>query len=173
MGEGIQRALNAGFKNIISVELGIKYYQKCYKKYVNNPYVHLYLGDTEDLLEGLISPINESITFWLDGHNSGHDTAWGKHESPLIQELEIIKRHPIKNHTILIDDMRCWKKPHYEFDENDILALLKSINPNYEITFEDGHIKDDIMVAYMNYYYTKDVVVSGTLSFRSISLSVS
>ena len=25
----------------------------------------------------------------------------------------------------------------------------------------------------MNYYYTKDVVVSGTLSFRSISLSVS
>lgn len=149
VGEGVQRALNAGFKNIITVELAPHYYKHCVNRFQSNPDVHIYLGDTEDLLEGLISPINEPITFWLDGHNSGYDTAWGKHESPLMQELEIIKKHPIKTHTILIDDLRCWEKPHYEFDKNDIVDFLKSINPEYEIAYEDGHVKNDIVVAYI------------------------
>ena len=149
VGQGVQKALDAGFTNIISVELAPHYYERCTYIFKDNPYVHLYMGDTEDLLEGLISPINEPITFWLDGHNSGYDTAWGKHESPLMQELEIIKKHPIKTHTLIIDDLRCWEKPHYNFDKEDIISFVKTINPDYEITYEDGHIKNDILVAYI------------------------
>lgn len=77
IGEGIQRALNAGFKNIISVELGLNYYNFSVNRFKSKSNVHIYLGDTEDLLEGLISPINEPITFWLDGHNSGYDISLG------------------------------------------------------------------------------------------------
>lgn len=147
VGEGVQKALDAGFTNIISVELSPQYYNHCVSRFRNNNRVHLYLGDTEDLMWSLISKINEPITFWLDGHNSGGDTAWGYHESPLMQELEIIKKHPIKNHTLIIDDLRCWEKPHYVFDKNDIINFLKKINPNYDIVYENGHIENDIMIA--------------------------
>ena len=149
VGEGVQKALESGFKNIISVELAPNYYNHCVSKFKDNNYVKLFMGDTEDIMEQLISSINEPITFWLDGHNSGADTAWGKHESPLIQELEIIKRHPIKTHTLIIDDLRCWEKPHYDFDKSDVLEFIKTINPDYEIVYEEGHIMDDILVAYI------------------------
>lgn len=149
VGDGVQRALDAGYTNIISVELAPHYHQSCVNRFKNNNFVHLYLGDTEDIMGELISHINEPITFWLDGHNSGYDTAWGYHESPLMQELEIIKKHPIKTHTLIIDDLRCWEKPHYDFDKEDILSFLKTINPDYEFTYEEGHIKDDILVAYI------------------------
>jgi len=148
VGEGIQNAIVAGFKNIISVEISELYFKYCVGRFNGNKdKVHLYWGDTEDLLEGLISPINEPITFWLDGHNSGGNTGCGKHESPLMQELEIIKNHPIKNHTIIIDDMRCWEKPHYDFDRDDIINFLKTINPNYEIIYENGTAANDIVIA--------------------------
>jgi len=149
VGDGVQKALNAGFKNVISIELSEMYYNLCKYKFNNNKFVHLYLGDTEDIMWDLISKIYDPITFWLDGHNSGGNTAWGKHESPLMQELEIIKKHNIKNHTIIIDDLRCWEKPRYDFDKNDIISLVKIINPCYEIVYEDGHIPNDILVAYI------------------------
>jgi len=149
IGDGVQKALDAGFEKIISVELGQNYYDHCVSRFKNNEYVNLYLGDTEDLMESLISKINEPITFWLDGHNSGYDTAWGKHESPLIQELEIIKKHHMNTHTLIIDDLRCWEKPHYNFDKNDVIEFVLSINPNYEIIFEDGHVPNDILVAFI------------------------
>ena len=110
LGNGILNAMDAGFKYIISIELSPIYYNQCMVKFGQNNRIHLYLGDTEDLLSEIISKIEEPITFWLDGHNSGGNTAWGKHESPLMQELEIIKNHSIKTHTIIIDDLRCWKK---------------------------------------------------------------
>lgn len=56
----------------------------------------------------MLDNINERITFWLDGYYSCCDTALGKYWSPLIQELEHIKNHSIKNHIILIDDMQYW-----------------------------------------------------------------
>lgn len=149
IGEGIVKALDAGFENIISIELSPFYYQYCVTRFRGNKFVHLHMGDTEDILEELISKIDEPITFWLDGHNSGGNTAWGKHESPLMQELEIIAKHPIKTHTLIIDDLRCWVKPQYEFDTNDVISFVKNINPNYEITYEDGHVANDIMVAYI------------------------
>lgn len=149
VGEGIQKALDAGFKNIISTELAQNYHYHCLYRFKNNDFVHLYLGDNEDLMGKLISVINEPITFWLDGHNSGGDTAWGKHESPLMQELEIIKNHSIKTHTLIIDDLRCWEKPHYDFDKEDVLTFVKTINPNYEIVFENGHVQNDILVAFI------------------------
>lgn len=149
VGEGVQKALDAGFTNIISVELAPHYYNRCVMRFKDNDRVHLYLGDTEDLFKELIPKVQEPITFWLDGHNSGYDTTWGKHESPLMQELEIIKNHPIKTHTLIIDDLRCWEKPHYDFDKGDILTFVKSINPDYIITYENGHIENDILVAYI------------------------
>lgn len=66
-----------------------------------------------------------------------------------MQELEVIKNHHIKNHTIMIDDMYCWENPNpvHGFYNDDILKILLEINPNYEIEYQDGCRIADILIA--------------------------
>jgi len=149
LGNGIQNAIDAGFKYIYSIELSDKYYNICKEKFSNNPNVTIIKGDSCEVLYDVIKNINEPITFWLDGHYSCEDTALGKHWAPLIQELEQIKNHPIKNHTILIDDMRCWLEPNpvHGFYTPDIINKLNEINSDYEYIYENGHNVNDILVS--------------------------
>lgn len=149
LGNGIENAVNAGFKHIYSIELSDKYYNICKKKFESNSNVTIIKGDSCEVLFDLIKDINEPITFWLDGHYSCDDTALGKYWTPLIQELEQIKNHSIKNHIIIIDDMRCWLEPNpvHGFYTPDIINKLKEINENYEFIYEDGHKVNDILVA--------------------------
>lgn len=140
-GEGIQAALSAGFQKVYSIELSPKMYEICTKKYKLNNDVHLFLGDSQDVLSKIIVEIDEPVTFWLDAHASGGDTM-GAALPPIIEELEIIKSHSIKTHNILIDDLRCW-------NWNGILKKkLLEINPDYIIRLEDSSLfKNDIMAA--------------------------
>jgi len=149
LGDGIQQAIDAGFKKIISIELSDKYYNLCKNKFKNNLNVKIIHGDSFKILPTIISEINEPITFWLDGHYSCDDTALGEYWTPLIQELDEIKKHKIKNHTILIDDMRCWKEPNpvHGFCTLDIFNKLKEINNLYHFLYEDGIEQNDILVA--------------------------
>ncbi len=101
----------------------------------------------------MISAIHTPITFWLDGHFSYEDTAQGDKYSPLLDELEIIAKHSIKNHTILIDDLRCWniKDPNYRFGLDEIKNKIKAINPKYKYSIEDSTaFPQDILVATVN-----------------------
>jgi len=149
MGDGIQQALEAGFQKVISIELAEKYYNICKERFKEDPRVSIYKGDSYKVLPDIISKIEERITFWLDGHHSCGDTALGDYWSPLIHELDAIKTHSIKDHTILIDDMRCWKEPNptHGFQETDIIEKLKEINNNYNLIFIDGGEPEDILVA--------------------------
>lgn len=151
LGDGIQQALNVGFQNIISIELSDKYYSISTNRFINNHNIKIIKGDSYKVLPDIIKDINTPITFWLDVHYSCEDTALGDHWSPLIQELDAIKEHNIKTHTILIDDMRCWEEPNatHGFYKDDIFKKLLEINPNYEFTYEDGLQKNDILVAHI------------------------
>jgi hypothetical protein len=147
MGDGISLAIEAKFKNIISIELSENFFNFCSEKFKSNKNVNLLLGDSEIVLKDTISNIDKPITFWLDGHYSACGTAFGLHESPLMQELDIIKEHHVKTHTIIIDDLRCWVKPQYEFDVSDLITKLREINEEYEISYEDGYVENDVLVA--------------------------
>lgn len=76
--------------------------------------------------------------------------------------MDILAAHPIKTHTILIDDMRAFgpSKKECLFDVEELKDLtqegvverVKAINPDYKISYEDGHhgkivFKNDILVA--------------------------
>jgi hypothetical protein len=148
LGEGVLLALNAGFKHVYSIELSPDLYKNCLKKFQNSSRVKLFLGSSENLLENVIRNINKPITFWLDAHYSGGNTAKGIEFSPIMKELEIIKNHPIKTHTILIDDVRCMGGQGFDFVTLDqIINKILEINPKYKISFESGFIEDDILVA--------------------------
>lgn len=150
VGHGVQQALEAGFEKVISIELSDKYFQLCTHRFFTNKNVRIIHGDSYKVLPDVIKDIDHPITFWLDGHHSCGDTALGDFWAPLMQELDAIKNHSIKNHTILIDDMRCWEKPNkvHGFFKDDIFKKLHEINPDYKFTYEDGHVANDVLVAH-------------------------
>jgi hypothetical protein len=110
-------------------------------------------GDSVQVLPKILQNIKEVVVFWLDGHWSMGDTAKGPLDVPLLHELDAISKHPIKNHILLIDDIRLignasepvegWRN----FSIQDVKDKILSINPDYKFHFEEGHVKDDILVA--------------------------
>lgn len=147
-GDGIAKALEAGYKEVYSIELSQPHYQHCCKRFEGNPNVHLYEGDSAVVLKTILAKIDKPATFWLDGHYSWYANARGDTNTPLLKELEAIASHPIKTHTILINDVREFGTVRFDFLEiSDAILAIKKINPNYEITYDDGVIAKDILVA--------------------------
>jgi hypothetical protein len=142
VGDGIQYALDAGFKTVFSIELSKELYNMCVKRFANHDNVHLILGDSSEVLGDLLRMIKEPATFWLDAHGS---STLKKNESPLMKELDIIGKHKIKTHTILIDDIRCFGI--FGFDVETIRSKLLKINPEYKFCFEYGFQAEDILTA--------------------------
>jgi len=149
-GHGIQKALDVGFEKIYSIELSPRYFEHCCNRFAHCPNVQVLFGDSSIVLSQLLKSIDAPATFWLDGHFSNDDTAKGKTNTPLMRELEHIRKHPIKTHTILIDDIRYLGTDTLDFITlEDLVGKLKEINPNYQITFEDGYCSNDVLVAYI------------------------
>jgi hypothetical protein len=148
-GEGIKNAIFAGYPSIHSIELTDKYYQYCKSYFKYNANINLHHGDSLVELPTILRKINQPCTFWLDAHYSGGDTNFVNSLTPLMKELEIIKNHHIKEHTILIDDLREWSRdfPAIGFGIEDIKANILEINPNYIFSVADGHVAGDILVA--------------------------
>jgi hypothetical protein len=66
---------------------------------------------SEEYLPELLEKLSGNICFWLDGHFSGGETFRGSKDTPILHELEIIKKHVSRfgNIAVLIDDIRlCW-----------------------------------------------------------------
>lgn len=156
-GDAVQKALDAGFGHCYSIELSDKYYNLAKDRFKDNPKVTIIQGDSALILYDVIKDL-DGITFWLDGHFSKGDTALGLWCSPLMVELQQIEKQG-KNNTIIIDDMRIWRKPAickcleypcnkiYGFSELDIIDQVLRINPNYGIYYIDGFVENDILIA--------------------------
>jgi len=147
-GDGIQMALNVGFPIVLSIELSPVLCQECIERFKNQKNVAVLQGDSSIVLPLLLTNIDAPATFWLDGHYSGGITAKGTSFSPILAELDAIANHPIKTHTILIDDVREFGKIDFDYvNLNTIVEKIYSINPDYLISFEDGFIPNDVLVA--------------------------
>lgn len=101
-------------------------------------------NDSVEALKELIPAINEPICFWLDAHAGAQKYARGTVDVPLLQELEIIKNHKIKNHIIAIDDAHLFGKKqldafgnvvcdysHVSFET--VSNYIQSINERYDV----------------------------------------
>lgn len=157
-GDGIQYALNHGFKKIYSIELDDERYNLCKKRFEKYDNVTIIKGDSSVELANLLKTINEECSFWLDAHYCGDGFAIAEKWSPIMAELEAIKKHSIKTHTILVDDYRCMDNKHIDEDTNKpigfpgkdhLFDLLREINGKYSFKFFDGCQKNDIVAAYL------------------------
>lgn len=108
----------------------------------------LITGDSGLSLQKLIPALTEPTTFWLDAHFEKRQESM-RSWCPLYEELEIIGKSPIKNHTIMIDDMRVvgrslWGK---KVIRNEIINRIMAINKDYRIVYEDNTMaENDVMV---------------------------
>ena len=102
---------NAQF--VYSIEPSKKYYDIAKEKLSHKKNIELINGTSEESLENILKDlISDNVSFWLDGHFSGGDTFEGTNHSPVLIELDIIKKHlsKYKNIVILIDDFRIFSK---------------------------------------------------------------
>ena len=111
-------ALRQSFDQIYSIELSEELWARCNKRFAKQGHISIPHGDSGQVLPDLLSRIKAPCLFWLDGHYSAGITAKGNKETPILEELEYIFAHQIKDHTILIDDARLFTGqqgyPHLE-----------------------------------------------------------
>jgi hypothetical protein len=149
-GESVRLAIACGFKKIYSIEINpdlVQSNRQQFAEYIERGQVEIIEGDTFIVFPELIKRLDGRTTFWLDAHWDGGPM--GVVKCPLPMELDAISQHAIKNHTIMIDDRRCFGIGNWGAGivESEIITKVKDINPLYEIAYENGCIPDDIITA--------------------------
>ena len=134
------------FKKIVSIEIEPDFVEIVNNKFVKSgdyPDVEFqfHLGDSKSVIPNIIHDIDEKITFWLDGHEF--------YQIPLLEELIAIKNHKIKDHIIMIDDVRMFDSPEWNIIGHDnVIKLIMDINKSYKITYHNSpHGINDILIA--------------------------
>lgn len=141
-GDTVLMAVQEGFEKVFSIELNENRYIAAVKRFENEPKVKIVKGDSSIELPAIIKDLNSLIFFWLDAHLDGPVNA------PLFEELNAILQHPIKNHTILIDDVRRFGEYLLNASKESLSKKLLEINSRYVIRYEnDGLTVDDVMAA--------------------------
>ena len=150
-GAGVEVAIEAGMSDIRSVETHYDFFIECKNAFCDDTRVQLWHGDSLDLLPTMIEGISDRITFWLDAHDGNSPTS-GKNRAPLLEELKIIGQHPVKDHVILIDDVRLFGIGFWEgVTQINVVNAILAINPNYVVIYEDSSaFSEDILVAYVD-----------------------
>ncbi len=131
------------FEQIYTIELAADLYERAEKQFAGYPHVHVLPGDSAEVLPALLEVISEKCLFWLDGHYSGSGTARGSADSPIIGELNAIRKHLRNDHVILIDDARLFDGTNGYLTQQEAFSLLREINPLYSV-----RQRDDIIQAY-------------------------
>ena len=144
LGDGIKNVLN-NYVKIHSIELSKKWYDHNVEQFRNEPTVEIHLGDSKEILTKLLENIKEPVTIFLDAHFSGKLTAFGDEETPLLFELEILKKRPYDD-VIIIDDCRllgksgtCGRGPddsvypemHNDWENITEYEIFKLMKPEY------------------------------------------
>jgi hypothetical protein len=121
--------LKDSFKQLFSIELDYGIYKLAKKRLSSYEHVHIFHGDSSKLLPEILKNLKEPALFWLDAHYSSGVTARGELQTPVMQELSIIFSHHIKNHCILVDDVKDFNGLN---DYPEIGALINYVDINSE-----------------------------------------
>lgn len=148
LGDTVKLALHANYTTVHTIELNESLAKRAIELFKDNSAVKVWKGDSIDCLEKIVNNLTEPATFWLDAHASGPLSGGKTGGGPVVDELKIISKSPIKTHTIFIDDRRLFGSAEWSFTrEDDAMDTLRKINQNYNIIYLDGEIENDIICA--------------------------
>lgn len=154
-GDSIQAAIDAGFRKIIAIDNDPTAIAFCKSRFdFNNPdgfrnWITLVEGDSANCLWDVIKDIDTPITFFLDSHYSLlEDEVKGANPFPLLDELNQINQHPIKEHTIIIDDFLYMTHPQITgWTIDTIEDKLMEINMYYEFIYTANPVINNLLIA--------------------------
>jgi len=139
-------AVQPYIKEIYSIELSETHCRKAQERFAGYPNIHILQGQSEQILPKILKDIDKPCLFWLDAHYSGGSTAKADLHTPIMQEMQCILNHSkAKEHTILIDDARCFTGQNDYPTLKTLERFVLDIHPDW--FFE---VKDDIIRTYHN-----------------------
>lgn len=129
------------FEEIWSIELDERLHAAVAKRYRDEPHIHLLRGDSASVLPQVLRKLDRPALFWLDAHYSTGLTAWVDRDTPVMQELGSIMRHPVRGHAILVDDARLFgADPAYPTLEQ-VQSLVAQLWPAARVTVANDIIR--------------------------------
>ena len=89
------------------------------------------------LVRQVLQSLNEPALFWLD---AGYFIWAGEHKSTnrLMEELDAIFRHPVRNHVVLIDDVVSWGGRDGTPEATELEREIVGKYPERTVTVESG-----------------------------------
>jgi len=156
-----RKALSCGFDKVYCIEIRkdwVELGNDVFKDYILKGIYNLYLDDSTNMKKYLTADTFKNKTiFFLDAHVDNSNIHNYKKKCPLFEELEAIKTIDRKDNIILIDDLRIirnafpWGETSYGHIDflKQIKELILTINPDYKFATLDGHITDDVLIAYV------------------------
>lgn len=98
-------AMKNRFDEIHSVEFDSRLAVRAQKKFARWPHIHIWHGDSQQVVPEILGSLNQPALFWLDAGYYGWAGLQGDKQR-LTTELEAILGHHIRDHVILMDDAR-------------------------------------------------------------------
>jgi hypothetical protein len=88
-------------------------------RFAKNTNIKIIQGTSENEFEKILSRLEGEVSIWLDGHYSAGATFKGEQDTPIRQELHVIKKLLDKFSIInvFIDDFRCFDPENPEYKE--------------------------------------------------------
>ena len=117
---------------VYSIELAPDLARRARERFADKPGIHIVEGDSATQLASLLEEVHEPALFWLDGHFSGGPTAISTAAPvPVFEELRAIFEHPVRDHVVLIDDIRhfCGERGYPTVDE--LRAFVQGYRPDW------------------------------------------
>lgn len=158
-GESIRRALDAGFTDVRSCEMDVKWFNHCAERFSDDDRVKMYFGSSIEQWPSMLSAFDKTpCVLFLDAHPAGPGTAghnefeegdgrYGQ-DAIITRELEIILGHR-NDHLLILDDQNS------ENDDNrKYMKMCLEANPNYKFEFYD-----ECLSGLKEFYYHSKILV--------------
>lgn len=134
-------AMKGEFDEIVSIELDEQLSEMARRRFARYGHISIIQGDSAKILPKLLLGRENPCLFWLDGHYSGGITAKGARETPIVQELLEILRHPVDGHVVLVDDAREFNGERDYPTLSEIRRLVSEQWPNWKFEVENDIIR--------------------------------
>jgi hypothetical protein len=130
------------FDRLMSIELSPTLHQQAQARFRSSKTkIRLLQGDSAIVLPAILAELEEASVFWLDAHYSGAMTARGTVDSPVMDEVTSILRHPVEGHVLLLDDARMFDGRSGYPTLQMLRDLVEAETPDYRV-----EVADDIVL---------------------------
>lgn len=152
-GEGVAAALEAGFKEVHSIEAAPEFHQRCVRRFeaeIAAGHVSIHLGKSQDVLDPVIKSIAGPICYWLDAHFQGQPVGENCALDGETIALRNNRRHEMD--CVLIDDIRLIADQRswggHRVNLETAIGKLMFLYPSHLMTLLDAHRKADVLALF-------------------------